>query len=131
MTDKIGVLQESTVAAVGTNNAYTVASGKAARARVMYRGTSGSGSTLKGQVNGIDIFQTAALTSGHQHYSSDALVYNTGTAAAVVDGTSLAKTVLPFAYDYYLAAGDRVDYIIGAADFLAMNFQVVGIEVDV
>lgn len=131
MSDKIGVLSESTVAAVGTNNAYTVPASKAARGRVFFRGTSGANSTLKMQINGIDVFQTGALTSGHVHYSSDALMYNTQTAASLVDGSSLAKTAMPFGYDYWLAAGDRVDYIIATADFGAMNVQFVGVEVDV
>lgn len=131
MTDTIGVLGESTVAAVGTQNAYTVPSGKAARCRIMYRGASGTSSTLKFTVNGVDVFQSAALTAGHQHYSSAALLYNTQTAAAVVDGTTEAKTVMPYERDYWLSAGDRIDYVIGTADFSSFKAMIVGTEVDV
>lgn len=131
MTDKIGVLGEVTSGATGTQNVYTVPSGKAARGRIMYRGVSGTNSGLKLQVNGIDIFEKSSLTVAHVHYSSDALVYNSQTAASVVDGSTLAKTVMPFGYDYWLAAGDRIDAIISTADFSSFNAQFVGAEVDV
>ncbi len=131
MTDTVGVLGESTVATVGAQNAYTVPSGKGARCRLMYRGEAGTSSTLKITVNGIDVMLTPAMTAGHNQYSSAALLYNNATAAAAVDGSTEAKTCMPYERDYWLSAGDRIDYTIGTANYASFKMMVVGTEVDV
>lgn len=131
MTDKIGVLGETTTVTAGTTTVYTVPTGKAARGRLMYRGASGVNSTISFAINGITLFVTGALTTGHVHYSSTALIYNTQTAATGLDGSTLAKTVMPFGYDYYLSAGDTVTMTIATADFGSVNAQFVGTEVGV
>lgn len=131
MADKIGVLGETTNVGVGAHVVYQVPTGKAARIRPFYRCASGTNSTVKMTVNGIDLFQSPALTVGHQHYSSAALIYNTATAAAAVNGTTEALTAQPYARDFWLAAGDTLTITVGTADLQSNNAQAVGTEVDV
>lgn len=131
MTDKIGVLGSSTTATIGTATAYTCPAGKAARIRVFYNGVAGANSTLAVAINGIQLFVTGALTVSHCIYSSDALILNDAATVGAVNGSSLALTCMPFAKDYWLAAGQTVTFTIGATNFSSMNFQVVGAEVDV
>lgn len=130
MTDKIGVLGESSNVTQATHTAYTVPANKAARVKLMYRGVAGVNSTLKATINGIDAFLTAALTAGNVSHSTTAAMHNTQAASAIAGGTD-ATTVAPGPKEYYLAAGDSVTFTIGTADFTSMNFQVVGTEVDV
>lgn len=131
MTNKIGTLASSTTVSAGTTTLYTCPTGKGARGRLFYRGVSGVNSTLSFVVNGIVLFVTGALTTGHVHYSSTALLYNTQTAASGLDGSTEAKTAQPYSRDYWLAAGETVQYIIGTADFTSIKAAFVGTEVDV
>lgn len=131
MTDTVGVLGEATGTAVGLQNVYTVPSGKAARCRIMYRGVSGTNSTLQWDVNGITVALSTANTVNHVQYSSAALLHNNQTAASVVDGTTEARTVMPYERDYWLSAGDRIDVTIGTAAYSSFKAMVVGTEVDV
>jgi len=130
MSDRIGVLDEKSVATVGVTTVYTCPSGKAAKVKCMYRGAAGSSSTLKVTVNGIDIFLTGALTSGNISYSSTSLMHQAG-AASTIDGSADGKVVAPGPKEFYLSAGDTISYEIGTAAFSSMNFQVVGSEIDV
>jgi hypothetical protein len=130
MSDLIGVLGQSAIPDLGTSTAYTVPSGKAAKVKLMYRGVAGANSVLTVTVNGIVIFTTAALAAGNVSHSTTLLEHNT-QAASAVDGSSDAKTVAPGPKEYYLSAGDTVSYTIATLAFSAMNFQVVGVEIDV
>lgn len=130
MSDIIGVLGSLTTAVIGTATPYTVPSGKAAKVKIEYRGVSGINSTLAVAINGLTIFGTAALTTGHVIYTTTLLMVNDAATASVIDGSSDAKVVAPGPKEYYLSEGDTVTYVIATADFSSMNFQVVGTEVD-
>lgn len=131
MSDKIGVLGRGTTSTQGVTTVYTCPAAKAAKLKVMYRGASGTNSTLKLTVAGIDVFLSAALTAGYVHYSANSLLYNVATAAGAVDATTEAKMVAPFTREYMLQAGDQVKYTIGTADFTSFQMDVIGAEVDV
>lgn len=131
MSNKVAPLGVNTIATQGTTTAYTVPTGKCAKVKLMYRGVSGVNSTLRVLVNGVEIFRTGALTTGHVHYSNSAAMYATQTADTAVTGLADATTVSPGPKEYYLDEGDTVQYIIGTADFSSMNFQVVGAEIDI
>lgn len=130
MADNIGVLGEATAVAIATTTAYTVPSGKAARISIMYRAQAGAGgaSTLYVTVNGCVIWAKSTTTASHYIYSTPSASMITGAAAPT--GVSNATTVAPGPEEYYLSAGDIVSYTVGAEALIAMNFQVVGAEVD-
>lgn len=129
MSDKIGRLGTQTGAAQGTWTGYTVPANKGARVKIMYRGVAGVNSTLKVTVAGIDIFLTAALTSGQVSSSNTTQMHFAQAAAALVGGTD-PTTVAPGPKEYFLQSGDTITYTIGTADFSSMIFEVVGVEVD-
>lgn len=131
MSDLIGVLGQSTNGVVGTTTPYTCPSGKAAKVKLMYRAVAGANSTLAVAVNGMTIFQSAALTVSHVVYTTSLLMFNDAATAATITGASDALTVSPGPKEYYLSEGDTVTYVVGTTDFSSMNFQVVGTEVDV
>lgn len=130
MADIIGTLAESTSAVVGTVTLYTVPSGKAAKGRLMYRGVSGVNSTLSFTVNGVKLFQSAALTTGHIIYSTNALIFNDAATDATVNGSSAALTVNQAPFDYYLSEGETITYTIATNDFSSFKAVFVGTEVD-
>lgn len=130
MADKIGVLGEVSGLTVGTHTVYTCPTGKAARAQLFYRGTAGSSSGIKVNVNGIEVMLASGLTSGHFIFSSRSALYeNTGTTAPT--GVDDATTVAPAPAVFWLSAGDTVTYEVTTAALSAMLFQVVGSEIDV
>lgn len=131
MTDILGVLGESAVAAQGTTTVYTVPASKTARVRIQYRLTAGASTTFRLLINGCEIFRTGALTVSNIYYSSNALVYNTGANDAAVNGTTEALTCMPYQREWFMSAGDTVQYVIGTADCGSLNVQVVGAELDV
>lgn len=128
MTDAVGVLDAMTTAAVGTTTAYTVPAGHAARVKFMFRGVAGSNSTMSVKINGMIIFLTPAITAALICYSTYSLAVTTAGAATVAGSADLT-TVAPFQREYFLSAGDVVQYVIGTADFTSMDFQVVGTQV--
>ena len=128
MADAIGVLDATAAVAVGTTIAYTVPAGHAAKVRVMFRGTAGTNSTLAVKINDMTVFTSAALTSGTISYSTYSIWHKNDAAASIV-GSADASTIAPFQREYFLSAGDTVKMIIGTADFSAMDFQVVGTQV--
>lgn len=130
MTDRLGVLGINSDVAVGTYTSYTVSPSQAAKVRVQFRGVAGSASTLSVKINGCDIFDTAALTVGNISYSSSQIIH-ASSAASGIDGSTDAKTVAPFNREYMLSEGDTVTYTIGTAAFTAMNFQTIGVALDV
>lgn len=128
MADRIGVLDAASGVTVATHTAYTVPAGCSAKVRFMYRGVAGSNSTLSVLINGMAVFLTAALTSGNVSYSSVSKAHTSDAAASIV-GSADGTTIAPFQRDYFLSAGDTVQYTIGTAAFSSMDFQVVGTEV--
>ena|SRR5215469_6346037 len=130
MTDKVGKLGQAIIATQGTTTAYQCPAGKGAKCQVYFRGAAGTNSTLQITVSGIAILLTAALTAGNISYSTVAATHNTGAASAI-NGSSDSTTVAPGPRTFWLSAGDTISYTIGTADFSSMNFQVVGVEVDV
>lgn len=128
MADRIGVLDAASGVTVATHTAYTVPAGGAAKVRFMYRGVAGTNSTLSVLINGMIVFLSGALTSGNVSYSSVSKAH-TSDAAASIAGSADGTTIAPFQRDYFLSAGDTVQYTIGTAAFSSMDFQVVGTEV--
>lgn len=131
MADKIGVLNTpQTAIVVGTHVAYTVPANKAARVKLFYRMQGAATTTLRIQVNGKDIISPAGLAIGANFvYSAhDRMCITPGVAPV---GTTVATTCSVAPMEYYLSAGQTIQYIIGTADAVTMNLQVVGIEVDV
>lgn len=131
MTDKVGVLGSSQVSATGTNTAYTVPSGKGSRFRMFFRGIAGNGSSLSMLVDGIEVFRQSGIASGTVVYSSLSLPYNTGASNASVDGSTEAKTAMPYQRDFWLQAAGLFQYSIGSAAFQELKVEAVGAEVDV
>ena len=132
MSDKIGVLGEASTATVGTTVAYTVPAGKAAKCRIMYRmqgGSAASTTTFGVAVNGVNVMDQAAMNVNTYLYSNKS-VLNATPQATVPTGSSDTTTVAPAPIDYYLSAGDVISFTIGGEAATAMNFQVVGAEVD-
>lgn len=131
MSDIIGVLGEASQLAIGTYTVYTCPAGKAAKGKLMYRAQAGAGgaSTLAAAMNGITIFTKGATTASHYIFSSVARVMNTGAAAPT--GADSSTTVGSAPEEYYLSAGDLVQYVVGGEALIAANFQFVGAEVDV
>jgi hypothetical protein len=131
MSDVIGTLGSSTAAVVGTQTLYTCPSGKAAKGKIMYRGVCGVSSTLAFVVNGMKLFQSAALTTGHIIYSTTSLMFNDAATDGAVNGSSDALTVGIGPKEYYLSEGETITYIIATADFSSLKAVFVGTEVDV
>lgn len=129
--DILGVLGESAIAVQGTQTAYTVPASKTARVRLQYRLTAGVNSTIRVLINGMEVFRSGALTSGTVSFTSNALILNTAANDAAINGSTEALTCMPYQREWFLSAGDTVQYVIGTADCSAMNFQVVGAELDV
>ena len=131
MTTKVGVLGESVDASLGTGKvAYQVPGAKGARVKIMYRGIAGVNSVLAVYINGIEVFRTAALTSGNISHTTTGAEHVTQAASAITGGTD-ATTVAPGPKEYYLSANDTVSYDVATASFSSLNVQVVGTEVDV
>lgn len=131
MTDKIGVLGETTTVTAATTTVYTVPTGKAARGKIFFRGASGINSTLAITINGVIIFATGALNTGEVVFSTNDQMRALVTGATLVVGTSLATTPAPAPQVYFLSAGDTVTITIGTADFASISVQFVGTEIDV
>jgi hypothetical protein len=130
MADKIGRLGQAIIATQGTTTAYQCPVGKGAKVQLMFRGPAGAASTFNVVVAGMTIFVSGALTAGNISFSTSVQEHNSA-APATINGSSDGTTVAPGPKIYWLAAGDTVSYTIGTADFAAMTFQVVGVEVDV
>lgn len=131
MADIIGVLGESSNVAIGTYTVYTVPAGKAAKGRFMYRMQAGAGgaSAMSITMNGIVLFLKPATTANHFIFSGSASSMLTGATAPT--GADAATTVAPGPSEYYLSAGDIMQYTIAGEAMALANVQFVGVEVDV
>lgn len=133
MSDKIGVLGSSTAAVSGTATAYTCPAGKAAKFKLMFRmqGNAGGGTTLSVLINGMTIATVAAMTASYYVFTVKGAGLRAAEQSAAPTGIAAAATVAPADPVYELSVGQTVQYIIGGADAIAMNFQVIGTEIDV
>jgi hypothetical protein len=133
MTDKIGVLGETTSAVLGTATAYTCPAAKAAKCKIMFvgQGNAGAGTTLDILINGMTVAKVAAMTASYYVFSIAGAGVRVAEQAAYPTGIGAGLTVAPADAVYYLNAGDTVQYTIGGAAMISMNFQVVGAEIDV
>lgn len=132
MADNIGVLGAVSATAVATTTAYTCPASKAAKARIMCRFQGDTNSQVAVLVNGIEIARNTAMTANHYNYTIKGggfYAYAAGNAAAPT-GLANALTVAPADPIYYLSAGQTIQYTVVTTALLAMNFQVVGIEID-
>lgn len=133
MSDKIGVLGEATATAVATATVYTCPANKAAKVRIMSRFQGDTNSQVAFLVNGMEVARNTAMTANHYNYTIQGggfFAYAAGNAAAPT-GLANALTVAPADPIYYLSPGDTIQYTVVTAALLAMNCQVVGIEVDI
>lgn len=132
MSDKIGVLGESTATAVATATVYTCPAGKAAKCRLMARFQGDTNSQVAVFVNGMEIARNTAMTASHYNFTikgGGLFAYAAGNASAPT-GLANAVTVAPADPIYYLNPGDTIQFTVITAALLAMNFQVVGVEID-
>ncbi len=133
MSDKIGVLGEASDTTVSTKTVYTCPAGKAARVRIQARFQGDTNSQLAVLVNGMEVARNGAMTANHYNYTikgGGMFAYAAGNASAP-SGLANALTVAPADPIYYLSAGDTIQYTVVTTALLAMNFQVVGSEIDV
>lgn len=129
MTDKIGVLGETTATAVGTATVYQVPSGKAAKGTFMYKGALANTGTIELKINGVTVMKPSAAAGAEIIFSSKSALYeNTGSTEP--DGAGDATTVAPAPQNFYLSAGDLVEMVVGVVSLTSMNCQFVGTEVD-
>lgn len=133
MSDKIGVLGSSAATAVATATAYTCPAAKGAKVRIQTVFQGSANSQVAILVNGAEIARNTAMTVNHYNYTIKGggfYAYAAGNAAQAT-GLANALTVAPADPIYYLSAGQTIQYTVITGALLAMNFQVVGIEVDV
>lgn len=132
MADVVGVLGEGTTATAGTVTVYTCPAGKGAKGRLFYeiQGASDATTDLTLIVNGIDILVHVNITASNFLFSSPNALKE-GPLAAQATGVDGDTTAAPAPIEYFLAAGDTVQYVIAGTTALAMNCQFVGVEVDV
>lgn len=134
MTDKIGVLGESTTTTATTTTAYTVPAGKAAKCQIMWTGvahaTNSSGDFLI-TVNGAIVASRLNMPTTEYFYSNNITMIHDPSASVDPDGSTPTLTVAPAPQVYYLAAADTITYTIGTDAMASISFQVVGTEIDV
>lgn len=133
MSDKIGVLGESSATAVATATVYTVPANKAAKVRLMARFQGDTNSQVAVLVNGLEIARNTVMTTTHYNYTikGGGLFAYAGGSASAPTGLANAVTVAPADPIYYLNAGDTIQFTVVTAALFAMSFQVVGTEIDV
>lgn len=133
MGDKIGVLGSATATAVATTTVYTCPASKAAKVKLMMRVQGDTNTQVAILVNGLEVARNAAMTANHYNYSiagGGIYAYAAGNAAAP-SGLANALTVAPADPVFFLSAGQTIQYTVVTQAALAMNFQVVGTEIDV
>jgi hypothetical protein len=131
MADKIGVLGSQTTTVVATATAYTCPANKAAKVRIMSRFKGDTNSQVAFIVNGVEVARNPAMTQNHYNHTVKGAGLLGGNVSAEPDGSTAAKTVAPSDQIYYLSAGQTIQYTVVTAALLAMNTQVVGVEIDV
>lgn len=130
MSDNIGVLGSSSAIVTGTATAYTCPTNKGAKVKIMYAAQADTNSTLAILVNGCVVATVGAMTANHYTWSAAGAGVAGADSATAPTGASAAQTVAPADQIYYLSAGDTIQYTVGTLALKAMNFQVVGVEID-
>lgn len=132
MADVIGVLGAASATTVATTTVYTCPAGKAAKVRLMCVFQGSANTQVAILVNGMEVARNGAMTvNQYNHTIKGGGIYAYATsAAALPNGVANALTVAPADPIFYLSEGDTIQYTIITAVALAMNFQVVGIEID-
>lgn len=129
MADIIGILGEQDDATVGTHTIYTVPAGKAARVQLMFRGqATASSPDLSIRVNGMTVMAQSGITGSNYVWSTSDALFNTN--ASEPDGSATGQVVAKYGQDFYLDAGDTVQYVVGSNAFNDIEMFVVGAELD-
>jgi hypothetical protein len=131
MSDTIGVLGESTATAVATATVYTCPANKAAKVRIFSRFQGDTNSQVAFLVNNMEVARNAAMTASHYAYTVRSAGLLAANSANAPTGATAATTASPADQIYYLSAGDTIQFTVVTAALLAMNCQVVGVEIDV
>ncbi len=131
MADIMGVLGEASTLTVGTTTVYTCPVGKAAKVRLMALFQAGVNTDVGILINGIEVARSGAMTNLHYWFTNGGAGLMRAAATTKPTGASAAETIQPAAPIYYLSVGDTIQYTIATAAALAVNAQVVGIEIDV
>lgn len=133
MSDRIGVLGEATATTVATTTVYTCPAGKAAKVKLFARFQGDTNSVVAVLVNGMEIARNTVMTNSHYNYTikgGGLFAYASGNATPPT-GLANALTAAPADPVYMLNAGDTIQYTVITAALLAMNFQAIGVEIDV
>lgn len=134
MSDTVGIIASASTTSVATTTVYTVPATKSLIFKPMFIGQANAGgSTFKLTVNGVDLFQSGAITASYYFWSSAAAMFL--AASAYPDGLTLAKTVAPgFAAvgfgGYYASAGHVISYTVGTGALISLGLFLVGSLID-
>lgn len=131
MSDIMGVLGEASTLTVGTTTVYTCPVGKAAKVKIMALFQAGVNTDVGILVNGIEVARSGAMTNLHYWFTNGGAGLMRAAATTKPTGASAAETIQPSAPIYYLSVGDTIQYTVTTAAALAVNAQVVGVEIDV
>lgn len=133
MADTIGVLGESTATTVATTTVFTCPATKAAKVKLMFiaQGSAAGGTIIAILVNGMEVSRVLAMTASFYVFSVKGSGLRAAEQAALPIGTTNPVTVSPADPIYFLNAGDTIQYTISGAAAIAMNFQVVGVAIDI
>lgn len=133
MADTIGVLGESTATTVATTTVFTCPATKAAKVKLMFvaQGSAAGGTIIAILVNGMEVSRVLAMTASFYVFSVKGAGLRAAEQAALPIGTTNPVTVSPADPIYFLNAGDTIQYTISGAAAIAMNFQVVGVAIDI
>lgn len=132
MSDNGGILGTASAVTVGTTTVYTCPVGHFARVRIQGIWQGGANTTLQILVNGMQVANIAAMTSSHYTFTNGGAGLLRASGANAPTGASAAETVQagPANNTYLLSAGDTIQYVIGTANMLAAQCDVVGVEVE-
>jgi hypothetical protein len=132
MADNGGVLSSASALTVGTTTVYTCPAGHFAKVKIMGRWQGGVNTTLDILVNGMTVASIAAMTTSHYTFTNGGAGLLRASGANAPTGASAAETVQPgpASNTYFLSAGDTIQYVVGTANMLAAQCDVVGVEVE-
>lgn len=135
MSDKIGVLGESTATAVASDvAAYTVPAGKAAKCQIMLilegHGSNSTGDYLV-KVNNAIVASRLNIPATEKMWSNTTTLIHDPSTSVDPDGSTAVLTQAPAPFVYYLSAADRITFTIGTDALVTHVIQVVGTEIDV
>lgn len=133
MSDRIAALGEASATVVGVATVYTCPASKGAKVKLFARFQGDTNSVVAILVNGLEIARNTVMTASHYNYTirgGGLFAYAAGNATPPT-GLANALTAAPADPTFFLSPGDTIQYQVVTAALLAMNFQVVGVEIDV